>query len=197
MSHKLIDMSTTPVRLLNPVVVDANVVVAQFLALGTRGSPRSAARINRFFADLASAEYRAILTPTGYSEVLHAAIRVRYEQELRLNREQITARCGRRITSWNELYNRDPSIAREHEPVLDDLRHAFIGTNIAIATPTDLGPIPSGRPFDEELVRLIGRYGLDTNDALILMEASRLGISAIVTMDRDMHRALPDFDIYT
>jgi len=48
-----------------------------------------------------------------------------------------------------------------------------------------------------ELIRLVGRYGLDTNDALILMEASRLGISAIVTMDRDMRRALPDFDIYT
>jgi len=106
MSHKLIDMSATPVRLLNPVVVDANVVVAQFLALGTRGSPRSAARINRFFADLASAEYRAILTPTGYGEVLHAVIRVRYEQELRLNREQITARFGRRITSWTDLYKR-------------------------------------------------------------------------------------------
>ncbi len=44
---------------------------------------------------------------------------------------------------------------------------------------------------------MIGRYGLDTSDCLILMEAARLGVRSVVTMDRDLLRAQSDFDIYT
>ncbi|MBA2277851.1 MAG: hypothetical protein H0W06_08810 [Chloroflexia bacterium] len=157
----------------------------------------NATRATDFFERIVSDGQQAILTPTAYGEVLHASIRLQYEQELRLNRQAITARFGRRITSWTELYKRDPSIARHHEEALELLRQTLGGNNVAIATPAQLGPISSGRPYDEKLVRLVGRDGLDTNDALIFMEASRLGITAIVTMDRDMERARPDFDVYT
>ena len=95
------------------------------------------------------------------------------------------------------MYKRDDSILHDHAPSLERMRLRLANYNVVVVAPEDLGPIPSGRLFDEERVRLIGRYGLDTNDALILMEASRLGISAIVTLDRDMRRALPDFDVYT
>ena len=44
---------------------------------------------------------------------------------------------------------------------------------------------------------MIGRYGVDTNDAVIRLEARRAGISAVATLDPDMRRAAADFDIYT
>lgn len=48
-----------------------------------------------------------------------------------------------------------------------------------------------------ELVHLVGKYGLDSNDAVILMEAQRCGVADIVTVDRDLLRAPADFTIYT
>ncbi|MBA2277853.1 MAG: PIN domain-containing protein [Chloroflexia bacterium] len=76
------------------------------------------------------------------------------------------------------------------------MRTTLVLRGIIISAPEDLGPLTSRRLWHEELVQYIARYRLDTNDALILMEADRLGISEIVTMDRDMERALPDFDVY-
>jgi predicted nucleic acid-binding protein len=157
----------------------------------------SAAQAADFFDSLIDADQSVVFPPTAYSELLHTSIRRRYQQELQVNRAAITARYGTRITSWSELYKRDVSVLLEHAAILEQMRLWLANNNVVLAAPWELGPITSGRPYDEELVRLIGRYGLDTNDALILMEASRLGISAIVTMDRDMHRALPDFDVYT
>lgn len=40
-------------------------------------------------------------------------------------------------------------------------------------------------------------YGVDSHDALILMETRRMGINDIVTMDADMRRASLDFNLYT
>ena len=47
------------------------------------------------------------------------------------------------------------------------------------------------------LSRIRSSYGIDTNEALILMEASRLGVRSIVTMDGELLRARADFDILT
>jgi hypothetical protein len=81
--------------------------------------------------------------------------------------------------------------------VLEQLRQRLASHNVVIAGPDRLGPIPSGLAYDQELVRLVGRYGLDTSGAAILLEAQRLGISALVTLDPDMQRAQADFDVYT
>lgn len=63
--------------------------------------------------------------------------------------------------------------------------------------PDELGPIASGRSYDEELVHLVGTYGLDSSDALILMEAQRFGVTDIVSLDGDLQRARADFNVYT
>lgn len=56
---------------------------------------------------------------------------------------------------------------------------------------------PPGRHYAEELIDRMTDYGLDSSDTLMLMEARRLGIDGIVSMDTDMQRALADFDVYT
>lgn len=73
----------------------------------------------------------------------------------------------------------------------------MIANGLLFAAPEDLGPIPSGRSYDEELIDLVGAYGLDSNDASILLEARQLGLADIITLDADMQRARRDFDIYT
>jgi predicted nucleic acid-binding protein len=178
------------------IIVDTNVMVARYLATHQHHGARDAARIEAFVEQLTADNRRVVLTPSGYTELLHTSIRFRYQRELRHNQQQITARFGTRITSWTELYKRDAAILEHHSTELHQLREALALQGIAISGPEDLGPLTAGTLWHDELVRYITRYRLDTTDSLILMEANRLGISAIITMDRDMERALPDFDVY-
>lgn len=69
--------------------------------------------------------------------------------------------------------------------------------NLVLLQPADLGDIPSGRTLDDELVRTMERYELDSNDAAILLEAQRAGITAVASSDPDFRRAQIDFDVYT
>ena len=82
-------------------------------------------------------------------------------------------------------------------PYLAQLRHFLSNNGLLFIAPDDLGPIASGRAYDEELIHLVGTYGLDSNDALILMEAQRSGVTDIITLDTDLQRAQADFTIYT
>ena len=50
--------------------------------------------------------------------------------------------------------------------------------------------------MDKRLRHFIAHYQLLPQDALILAEAERLGVTAIVTLDSDWHR-VTGFDIYT
>ena len=68
--------------------------------------------------------------------------------------------------------------------------------NLLFLQPDDIGPIPSGRALDDELVRTMERYELDSSDAAILIEAARAGVFSIATADPGLHRAQLDFDVY-
>ena len=73
----------------------------------------------------------------------------------------------------------------------------LIANGLLFLAPDDLGPITSGRSYDEELVHLVGTYGLDSGDALLLMEARRSGVTDVISLDADLQRARADFNIYT
>lgn len=147
--------------------------------------------------ELSEKQVTAIVPPTAYSEFLHTMIRFRYERELRERRAEIRERYGARITSWTGLYKRDSSVLRHHVLELERIRAGLASNHISVISPNELAPLRSEQQFDKELIRMVGRYGLDTSDCLILMEAARLGVRSIVTMDRDLLRARDDFDIYT
>ena len=61
----------------------------------------------------------------------------------------------------------------------------------------DFNQFGSTIAYQEELIERMVRYGLDTSDTLIVMEARRFGVDSIVTMDSDLRRALINVDIYT
>ncbi len=57
------------------------------------------------------------------------------------------------------------------------------GNRLLMLQPDDLGAIPSGRTLEDEWVRTMERYELDSSDAAILIEAQRAGVSSIATSD--------------
>lgn len=179
------------------VILDASVVVAWVVKTFHQASSRQGDQAEALVTRIARESTTAILTPTSYSDCIHALIRLRYQRVLRERRNELMERYGTRITSWVMLYKHDISILRQHAVEFEWVRQSFASNNIAVASPNDLTPVAADQPYDRELLRLIGRYGLDTSDCLILMEAARLGVRSIVTMDRDLLRARDDFDIYT
>lgn len=180
------------------VVLDTSVVVARMLnPLHSPASIRQAQQARSLLHRLRTRGAIAFLTPTGFAELLHVSVRNRYQLELRSRRADIAARFGSSISSWTALYKLDPTIIQSHAQELEHIRANLAVANIALATPADLQQMPSDQSYDREFIRMIGRYALDTSDCLILMEAARLGVRSIVTMDRDLLRAHEDFDIYT
>lgn len=179
------------------IVLDANVMIECVVGAFQPSRSKQGDQALQFLRELDESGITAIAPPTAYSEFIHTMIRFRYERELRERRDEISTRYGTRISSWTALYKRDGSILRHHVLELERMRAALAANRINVVSPNELAPLAVDQQFDQELIRMIGRYGLDTSDCLILMEAARLGVRSVVTMDRDLLRAQSDFDIYT
>ncbi|MFT4036668.1 MAG: hypothetical protein QM692_00705 [Thermomicrobiales bacterium] len=155
-------------------------------------------RAAQVIANLQHNRVRSFVTPTVVAEYLHAAIRGRYQHEIATtSTSEMVARFGTRTRSWTQLYKHDPTILRGMEPQFRNLRSVLRANGIGFIDPIDYPPPPNWRGFIPELLDLSLRYSLDTNDARILLEAQSLGIPHIVTLDRDMQRAAPDFTVYS
>ncbi|MGH2560512.1 MAG: type II toxin-antitoxin system VapC family toxin [Thermomicrobiales bacterium] len=198
MPGSVVDLTRPGVPLPDPIIVDSNVVVT-YLEGSYSGQIRTErAQAHAFFQTLRTTGQQAILTPTAYSEVIHADIKLAYQRARAAHRTSLITHYGRSGGfTWVDLYKLDPTILHQRANDLERLRQRLIASNLVLLSPDDLGPIPTGRRYDAELLDLVCRYGLDTSDATILMEAMRVGVFEIVSFDRDMRRAQADFDVYT
>lgn len=199
MSGRLINLSLPGVPIPDPIVVDTSVVVAFLQQFFPAQNPRQPGQASAFFRQLLGTRQQALMTPTAYSDLLHLAVRKLYERHLRGQHAALSAHYGIPITNWVDLLKADATILQRYAPNLTLIRHGLVANNVVIAGPEtlDFATYPPVLPYREELIDRMVAYGLDTSDALITLEANRLGIDAIVSMDRDLHRALADFDIYT
>lgn len=199
MDGRVVDLSQPDVMWPDPIAIDSNVVVAYLQEYVPSRDPRRTGYAAAFVQRLNSLNQRAVLTPTAYSELLHVLVRSHYELIVNANRDVLSRQYGVRIRRWQDLYKRDPTPLRLLRSTLIELRQALVLNGIVIAGPeaSEDQALTSTRRYDEELIERMVRYGLDSSDAMITIEASRLGIGAIVSMDRDMQRAIVDFDIYT
>lgn len=198
MTGRLVDLSEPGEPFPDTIVLDSNVVVTWMEQFHSRRQRRELFQAIAFFRRMRQAGRQAILTPTAYGEVIHAAIKVMYVRERVSQRAALTAHYGRLGGfSWLNLYKIDPTILQAQADVLEEWRERLLAGSIVLLDPSDLGPIPSGQRYDRELLDLVVRYGLDTSDATILLEAMRIGVHSLVSFDRDMQRAVADFDIYT
>jgi predicted nucleic acid-binding protein len=199
MSGNLVDLSQPGVALPDAIAVDTNVVIAYLRQPFPEELPQNVARATAFFGQIHENDLTCVLTPTVFSEVLHALVQKTYRRLTRGNRAALSASYGVQIDGWSDLLKVHPAPLQALEHDFTALRAGLIANGIAIIGQEDLDFVayPPSAHSSQELIDRMVRYGMDSSDAVITMEASRLGIDAIVSMDRDMQRALPDFNIYT
>lgn len=101
-----------------------------------------------------------------------------------------------RPPSWLVMYKRQPEWLRVAFPELVEFRRILAAIPLTPVQPEDLAA-PGGRiPLEDRLHYFITAYLLLPQDALILAEAERLGVTAVATLDRDWWR-VAEFDVYT
>jgi predicted nucleic acid-binding protein len=156
------------------------------------------ARANQLFQLLQRQQVVGVVTPTALNEVLHVLIRLKFEAEVARRQPQLQRRFpGKRVFTWSDVYKLRPYLLQRYAGDLDQVVQRMHGQNLLTLQPSDLGPIPGNRGHEREMLRLIRRYALDTNDVSILLEASRAGLTSIASLDADLRRARQDFDVYT
>lgn len=202
MPGSVVDLSVVGPVFPDPIVVDTNLIVEHLVVPFIPILPASPVRVNAqraglFFHTLISTSGTGIVTPIAFTEFVHAAVRFKYNQErLRLG-PGARGTSGRPFADWLALYKQDETILQAFLPDLEQLRQLLIAIGLLFLSPDELGPIASGRNYDQELVNLVGTHGQDSNDALLLMEARRCGVTDVITLDADLQRAQADFTIYT
>lgn len=132
------------------------------------------------------------------NELFHLAIRDLYRDALpEYQAELADALPMRRRFDWLDLYKVIPELLDGFLSDLKRLKRLIEAEQLQFLQPEDLAALPDDTLWETELLRLVGRYQLDTNDAAILLDAQRAGITAIATLDADLRRAQRDFDVYT
>jgi predicted nucleic acid-binding protein len=197
MPGSVVDLTLPGVRIPDPIVVDTNIIVEYLLASFLTPSVATL-RATQFFQRLIATNGSGLVMPTAFIEFFHAAVKVTYKHELGLmTLIARQSRYGYPVRNWQDLYKQDASILQAFLPDLHRLRNLLIANGLLFVAPENLRTVASARSHDVELIDLIGTYGLDSCDAAILPEARRYGLTDIVSMDSDMQRASPDFNIYT
>ena len=197
MAGRIIDLVGAGLRLPDAVLLDTSVVIPRFLPKLRTPGPNlvlSQARVRALLADIAAQGAIAFVASTTFAELAHLVLRLRYDEDRFVYPNPAT---GRPFPSWKQLYKQRPGLARSYAASIEALRLALAAADILVLQANDLGPIASGRRFEQELIRLVRRYRLDSADVAILLEARRAGITTVVSEDPDWRRVASDFDVYT
>jgi len=104
--------------------------------------------------------------------------------------------AANRPPNWLKAYKDQPTLLETCFPDLIRFRELLAAIPLTPMRPEDLATSTSVGPLEERMRHFITVYHLLAQDALILAEAERLGVSAVATLDRDWRRVTA-FDIYT
>jgi predicted nucleic acid-binding protein len=192
MAGNVFDLADPDVRLPEFFLLDTNVVCERFLAELIPALPQpqvaKAQRAVDLFQRLEDEHTVGLITPIIYSELMHVAIKLFFQQQALRQTPK---------TTWLKLFKSHPTLIRDVRTVLEQLCVVLRTSRLVMISPEELGKIDAGTTYDYRLIELCWTYSLDTGDAGILLEAERLGVDSIVTMDADFRRAQTSFDIYT
>lgn len=198
MPGSLINLSEPGHRLPPYLVLDRNLLVTRFLASYETSLPNSTVKAEQLFRLLVTTQSTGVITSVVWAEVLHHMIRAHYRRALSDARALLRSAYPRsRGHTWQQLYKLRPELMQRLVPELERLRLLLRANGLDFVQPDDLEPVPSGTTVDEELIRIIGQYQVDSSDAAILLEGRRAGVMSIASLDTDMRRAQLDFDVYT
>lgn len=101
-----------------------------------------------------------------------------------------------RPANWLAAYKRQPELLSTGFADLTDFDAILAAIPMTPAQPVDLDTVHLSQTLVERMRYFITTYNLLPQDALILAEAERLGVTAIATLDSDWRR-VAEFDIYT
>jgi predicted nucleic acid-binding protein len=101
-----------------------------------------------------------------------------------------------RPANWLALYKQEPDTLAQGLPELNRFDALLATIPATLARPQDQALVSTAGLPDERLRYFIARYRFLPQDALILAEAERLGVTTIATLDSDWRR-VTEFDIYT
>ena len=100
-----------------------------------------------------------------------------------------------RPPNWLAAYKQHPSLLALGLAEIDQLDAILSDIPLTPAQPEDFTNT-AGQTLNERMLYFITTYHLLPQDALILAESERLGVTAVATLDRDWRR-VTEFDIYT
>ncbi|MBX3000283.1 MAG: PIN domain-containing protein [Caldilineaceae bacterium] len=101
-----------------------------------------------------------------------------------------------RPPNWLAAYKHEPHLLATGFAEMIEFDEILASIPLTPAQPSDLTSAATPHPLDERMRHFITTYHLLPQDALILAEAEKLGVSAMATLDRDWQR-VAEFDIYT
>jgi len=101
-----------------------------------------------------------------------------------------------RPANWLALYKHAPDVLGQGLPELSRFDALLATIPTTLAAQQNQAPAGKVSALDERLRYFIAHYYLLPQDALILAEAERLGVTAVATLDSDWRR-VTEFDIYT
>lgn len=101
-----------------------------------------------------------------------------------------------RPPNWLVMYKRRPELLRAAFPEMVEFRRILDAIPLTPVQPEDLVTAATSVPLEERLHYFITTYSLLPQDALILAEAERLGVTAVATLDQDWRR-VAEFDVCT
>lgn len=187
--YDLVDVRSAPSQL----VLDSSLL----LALRTGDDNPQAAVAHRFVGwlgqQIIDRRAAAWMLPSVLQECYHVIL----SRAVRRAWEAMPA--ATRPANWLAAYKRQPELLATGFADLASFDEILAAIPVTLAQPRDLDMVPASQALEALEVRLryfITTYYLLPQDALILAEAERLGVSAVATLDSDWRR-VTEFDVYT
>ena len=126
--------------------------------------------------------------------VLQECYHIILSRSLRRSWEKLAPQSRR--PNWLVAYKHQPALLAAGFADMASFDEILAAIPLTPAQPGDLAALPSKSSLEERTRHFITTYYLLPQDALILAEAERLGVTAIATLDSDWRR-VAEFDIYT
>lgn len=204
MAGKLTDLSpSVSKKLPAEFVVDTNLLVTYFLSAIVNRHKRDTKRTDQVFSEITSDRCLGFVAAHSVRELYHLYVRTVYSEELRRNRPRYEGALKERFPyrrgsyKWTDLFKIREGLMQDICRELDEIRLAMIASNLFLLQLDDVNTPSPDIMHEDQLLRYMKKYRLDSSDAAILIEARGAGVPAIVTLDSDFKRAARDFSVYT
>lgn len=186
----LYDLSDPTIPLPSQLVVDTSLLLALRPGDDNPHAMAVQAFVRRLGERIAAYELVAWLSLTVLQECYHIIL----ANGLRRAWEGMDP--ANRPPNWLKAYKDQPALLETCLPDLIRFCELLAAIPLTPVQPEDLVTQAAAGPLEERMRHFIISHHLLAQDALILAEAERLGVSAVATLDRDWQR-LTSFDVYT